>query len=219
MNPAQAKEGGGMEYKPSDLFVGVIDFFGILVPGAVLVFLHGDQIFDLLGMHRAPDDKIFYWTSFVIVSFLLGHFLTSLGVLLLNWVYGLPIGSLDRYYKEAEPEISLAEPKTRKDAFHRAYAFIRLNCPAGISEIDRQVAEYKLFRALTIVFLIDFGFALAANDARHMVVSAVLVLLSGHRFASLVSWTQRITFEYYVLLTRANKKVAATTETTRAPGS
>jgi hypothetical protein len=126
---------------------------------------------------------------------------------------------VDQYYKEAEPEISLPEPKNRKDAFHRAYAFIRLNCPAGISEIDRQVAEYKLFRALTIVFLIDFGYALAAQDARHMVVSAVLVVLSGHRFASLVSWTQRITFEYYVLLTRANRKTAATTETSQAPGS
>jgi hypothetical protein len=208
-----------MEYKPSDLFVGVIDFFGILVPGAVLVFLHGEQIFGLLGIHRAPDDKIFYWTSFVIVSFLLGHFLTSLGVLLLNWVYGLAIGSVDRYYKEAEPEISLPAPKHRKDAFHRAYAFIRLNCPAGISEIDRQVAEYKLFRALTIVFLIDFGYAVAAQDPRHMVVSAVLVLLSGHRFASLVSWTQRITFEYYVLLTEANRKNAETTETSQARGS
>jgi hypothetical protein len=200
-----------MEYKPNDLFVGVLDFFGILVPGAVLLFLHGDGILDQLGMHCRPDGRVFYWVGFFVASLLLGHFMTGIGVLLLNWAFGLSLGHVDRYYKEVEHQLAVPVANDRKAAFHRAYSYIRLNSPAGILEIDRQVAEYKLFRGLTIVFLVDFGFALAALNLRHMAVSMFLALLSWYRFASLVCWTQQMTFEYYVLLTRSGHKHAEAT--------
>jgi hypothetical protein len=197
-----------MEYKPNDVFVGVIDFFGILVPGAVLLFLHGDLILSQLGLSCRPDDKVFYWVSFFVGSLLLGHFLTGISVVLLNRSFGLSWEKVDLYYKEVEDAISLPVPKNRKAAYHRAYSFIRLNSPAGISEIDRQVSEYKLFRALTIVFLLDFLFALAKLNLERMAVSLVLVLLSWYRFAYLVCWTQKMTFEFYVLLTKNAPKNA-----------
>ena len=200
-----------MEYKPNDVFVGVIDFFGILVPGSVLLFLHGNLILSQLGLSCRPDDKVFFWVVFLVGSLLLGHFLTGIGVLLLNWAFGLPIGNLELYYKEVEDAIPLPIPRDRKAAYHRAYSFIRLNSPAGIAEIDRQVSEYKLFRALTIAFMIDFLFALATLDLGHMALAMVLVLLSWWRFAFLVSWTQQMTFEFYVLLTKYAPKNAAAT--------
>jgi hypothetical protein len=200
-----------MEYKPNDVFVTVIDFFGILVPGSVLLFLHGDFVLRQLGLSCRPDDKVFFWVSFFVGSLLLGHFLTGISVLLLNWSYGLSIGSLELYYKEVEDAIPLPVPRDRKAAYHRAYSFIRLNSPAGISEIDRQVSEYKLFRALTIAFLIDFLFALATLNLGRMAVALALMLLSWYRFAYLVSWTQQMAFEYYALLTKyAHKNAAAT---------
>ena len=60
-----------MDYKPNDVFVGVIDFFGILVPGSVLLFLHGDLILSQLGLSCRPDDKVFYLVSFFVGSLLL----------------------------------------------------------------------------------------------------------------------------------------------------
>jgi len=114
------------------------------------------------------------------------------------------------YYKEVETEVVVPVVKDRKAAFNRAYAYIRLNSPSGILEIDRHVAEYKLFRALTIVFLVDSGFAIAKHDGKHIAASLVLALLSWYLFASLVCWTQQMTFEYYALLTAANRKSAKT---------
>ena len=38
-----------MNQKPGDLLLGLIDFFGILIPGAILAFLHGDFILRPLG--------------------------------------------------------------------------------------------------------------------------------------------------------------------------
>lgn len=194
-----------MEYKPNDLFVGVIDFFGILVPGAVLMLLHGQYLISLLGVCEVPQDKVFVWIGFFIGSLLLGHFLTGMSVLLLNRAHGMSFGDVDRYYREVEQQISVPVARNRKAAYHRAYSFIRLNSTAGIAEIDRQVAEYKLFRSLTIAFLIDLGFAIAALDVRHIIFSTLIALLSWYRFASLVCWTQQVTFEYYVLLTGANR--------------
>ncbi len=199
-----------MEYKPNDLFITVIDFFGILVPGSVLLLLRGDFLVQHLGLTCRPDDKVFYWVAFFVGSLLLGHFLTGTSVLLLNRAFGWSMGDLELYYKEVEPLIALPVPKNRKAAFHRAASYIRLNSPAGASELDRQVAEYKLFRALTVAFLVDFLFALAQLNLGHMAVSLALILLSGYRFASLVAWTQQMTFEYYVLLTTPRRPAAAT---------
>jgi len=194
-----------VEYKPNDLFVGVLDFFGILVPGAVLMFLHGSALLALLGKPDLPGDKVFSWIGFLVASLLLGHFLTAIGVLLLNRAFSWPIGDVDRYYKEVEARIPLPVPSNRKSAFHRAYSYIRLKSAPGITEIDRQVAEYKLFRGLTVAFIIDFAFAVAAGDVRHVLVSAFVALFCWYRFASLVCWTQQMTFEYFALLTKTDQ--------------
>jgi len=82
-----------MDYKPNDLFVSVIDFFGIIVPGAVFLFLHGDAVVGLLGIRCIPDDRVVFWVGFLVGSLLLGHFLTGTGILLLNWAYRLRLGT------------------------------------------------------------------------------------------------------------------------------
>jgi len=200
-----------MEYKPNDVFLNVIDFFGILVPGAVLLFLRGRDILGFLGV-ALPADKASYWVAFFVGSLLLGHFLTGVGLLLLNRTSRLSLCNVEQYYKEVQNQISAPASKhMRDDAYYRAYAFIRLNSKDGIEEIDRQVSEYKLFRALTIVFVIDSAFRLASCDIRHALASLAIAFLAWTRFAFLVLWTQRMAFEYYALLMAAKEDHAPQT--------
>ena len=77
-----------MDFNPEKLFVGLMDFFSILLPGALLTFLLmivvgsgvlGYQCFDLAGAQG--------WAAFLFASYLLGHLVFLIGSLFLDWFY------------------------------------------------------------------------------------------------------------------------------------
>lgn len=208
-----------MAYKPGDFFLGVIDFFGTLVPGAVLMYLYGDSILALLGGQPTLDGQVSRWVAFFVGAFVLGQILLGVSELLdwLQIVYS-PV-SKDRYYQEVKCRIKLPRnseqgkvpdpppdsEKARVTAYYRAYSFVRLCSPDGIVEIERQSAKYKLFRSLTLVFLLDFPLAWMSGllTWQRAAAMSVLFALALWRFLVLLNWTRQLTFEFYALLTDA----------------
>jgi hypothetical protein len=200
-----------MEYKPGDFFIGVIDFFGILIPGAVFAFLHGEPLLRLAAVVLPTDRGTFFWVEFLVGSLLLGHFLVGCSVPLNRLVEVFWPESKDKFYEEAAQEISLPVAMNRRDAFYRAYCFLRIKNQPAVAEIDRQVADYKLFRSLTALFLVDLVLTLTAGgcNVRHLLVSFTLMILAGARYLFLLNWTQELTFDYYTLLVGCEKTPAA----------
>jgi len=211
-----------MDLKPGEFFIGVIDFFGILVPGSVCIFLERQWFHNILGN---PFDKNehWMWAAFLIGAYVLGHFLLGLGVPFnrLLWVFFRK--DCDAYYQDVKDKIEVPpDPcenghngfidslrslwkKTsdeRAKFFYRAYAFVRLKDASALAEMDRQMADYKLFRSLMLVFAIDFGRCLLQSPKvpGRTAFSGVLCVLAFWRFLFLLNWTYRITFEYYALL-------------------
>ena len=79
-----------MSLTPKDLFVGLIDFFSILVPGALLsYYLRGTNAECLLPTPLSEMGLAERWIVFAVSSYLLGHFL----FLLSSW--------LDEFYDYA----------------------------------------------------------------------------------------------------------------------
>ena len=85
-----------MANKPGDFLIGVVDFFAVLLPGAVVAFFglgaalryaagHG-EIFGTLPSDFWADTR--GWVVFGIASYLLGQFVYLLGSSL-DWVYNL----------------------------------------------------------------------------------------------------------------------------------
>ena len=193
--------------KPGDFFIGVIDFFGILVPGAVLLFLHGESLVNSVGFQLGRSETVL-WASFLAASYVLGHFLLGLGVPLNRLLHLSRPASKDKFYNEVKDIISLPPEvdENRADAFYRAYSFVRLKSPSALAEIERQMADYKLFRSLTLVFAIDFllVFLRGIAPSPRLLLSGTLFVLAVARFLFLLGWTYRITFEYYALLNSAH---------------
>ena len=80
-----------MDYKPSDLFVSVVDVFAILLPGALLAFVMKDvaaqYVFGTVIPPIKPDDNVQNWVAFVFAAYLLGHFIFLVGAFLDHRAY------------------------------------------------------------------------------------------------------------------------------------
>src|SRR5260370_40590730 len=97
-----------MDYKPGDFFIGVIDFFGILLPGAVLLFLRGQWLSQILGLNQTM------WVVFFFASYVLGHFLVGAGGYFMRLPrFSLP-GHKDDYYKRVKRAIAPPPHEDRK---------------------------------------------------------------------------------------------------------
>lgn len=206
-----------MGYKPADFYIGVIDFFGVLVPGAVLLFLYRERLPGALALGLKGEQTVIVWAAFLVGSYVLGHFLLGIGVPLNKLLRFFKSEAKDKFYNEVKDAIKLPPGmrKKRSDAFHRAYSFLQLNNPSAVAEIERQMADYKLFRGLTLVFLLDALLGPLRNagvGARS--ISVLLFVIAGWRFLFLLHWTHRITFESYALLRGSSDSGEALGQTT-----
>ena len=74
-----------MSFEPQKFFIGLIDFFAIILPGALLTFLVKDKLGTyLLGWHYGDLTGTPAWVAFLGASYLLGHFVFLIGAWLLD---------------------------------------------------------------------------------------------------------------------------------------
>ncbi len=94
-----------MSVEPQKFFIGLVDFFSILMPGALLAYLGKDWAGSvLLKQSSFPLDSSERLVVFLFASYLLGHFVFLLGAFLDEWVYdplrsATPWGQIGRLAK------------------------------------------------------------------------------------------------------------------------
>lgn len=166
---AEESSGG----KPGDFFVGLVDFFAILLPGGLLAFL----TYTSLRRWGAIPTGISMpegWVGFAVVglvSYLLGHLLSVIPALCLDPVYdwwknthsvldnggwatdaqpAKRLNALWESLKDLEDEHKLAGEKLKlKDAV----VTLRIASSGAAAEMDHLEADQKFFRGLILVFL------------------------------------------------------------------
>lgn len=176
-------------------YVGMIDFFSILLPGAVLAYTLrwlAQANDDWLLQLPAPASVAEGWSVFVVASYVLGHFLFLIGSLMLDKLY-------DRFKDSwfdatANPALSklLAmkkqafESRGLDDAAINAFQWskcrLALEAPAALQQVNRFEADSKFFRSFTVVALILMAI-FAANGLRvYALISLLFSALSFWRF-------------------------------------
>lgn len=97
-----------MDFEPQKFFVGLVDFFSVLMPGAVLTYLGKDWaasglLLDQNGLplKSFPLDGVEHLVMFLFASYLVGHFVFLLGAFLDEWIYeplrgATPLGQMNR---------------------------------------------------------------------------------------------------------------------------
>lgn len=123
-----------MGFEPQKFFIGVIDFFSVLLPGVVLTFFVKAALWRVLEYKPGADEL----AVFLIVSYLLGHFIFLIGSQLDDYVY-------DRIKAAtfAEQVTNVAGGKKLSPFWARllASAIIKKNAPLPV----RQAVKIKEF--------------------------------------------------------------------------
>jgi hypothetical protein len=167
---AESGESGG---KASDLFLGVVDLFAVILPGALFsglvwkVLSHSEVGRKLLERVAGPE-FVPKWLVLLVAAYIIGHFLFALGAWIMDPLY-------DGYYKRKfEFEVKKELPSMRRRAdrlFNQVLgkelygeddnrltwseSFLRFGGAAAMGQLDRLEADSKFFRSLAVVAILS----------------------------------------------------------------
>jgi hypothetical protein len=192
------------DYKPSDLFFGVFEIFGILLPGSALIFLIGDFLRPFWA-HLPSLLNLDGWIAFLVAAYFAGQLLRSLGIPLEQLYKGYRGRKLREGYKFLA---DLAQEKILsrygincdgEDLYYFAGSAVRAAIPAASQELDRGGAEYKFFRSSVVLFIV----AAVARWRQPPIGSAILVVLAffSYREFLYLRWiNELLTYQYLLIL-------------------
>lgn len=206
-----------MSFKPSDFFLGVVNFLGVLVPGAVFLFLLLRHLPAQAWLQR-PN-----WTAFAVAAYILGCLLLAASEILnltVDWLTKRFLPKFDTKLREVEADFrqrhhDLMCPETagekvegdlndRGFRFHTALSYVRLRNAEAAAEVDHHMADYKLLRGLVAVLLVNVAISLgiAPRNCPLLVTEAGLAALAFLCFVRMYNWTRFLAFDYALQLNK-----------------
>jgi hypothetical protein len=154
--------------KPSEFYVGVLDLFGVLLPGAVATALLepriGDMIFGSLVSRLSSEPA--KWAAFLLIAYFLGHLIFLLGSYLDPWYDKLKKRDKDKPMKRFDTanddsaflaatavrdSILTEQERIPLNTFQWARSVLLATCPAAAQDVHRLEADSKFFRSLLVV--------------------------------------------------------------------
>ena len=168
-----------MEYKPN---VGLVDFFAVLLPGALLAFLLKGKIPPNINFPSTEG-----WVAFVFAAYLLGQFTYLVGATFMDWLYDHTYMLYMKWWKGdalwTEATERIADKKRgMADKLKWIRAYVRLSSPDAAIEIERFEATSKFFRSLFIVLLVYAGYFVYPWQWHAFAATLGLLVLSFWRF-------------------------------------
>jgi hypothetical protein len=159
------EHGGG---KPADFFVGLVDFFAIVLPGAILTF----WVYKCIEHRSFEAGKALpplgeNWVTaamFGVIAYVVGHLLYVIGSLSLDDVYDWwkDTSNPDRWksLEERQALNEIADEKLKQivveagaNDFKTFAPYLRIWSAGAGGEMDRLEADQKFFRGLIVVLL------------------------------------------------------------------
>jgi len=203
-----------MSFKPGDFYLGVVSFLGVLLPGAVFLFL-------LLFSYPAdPRLRLQDWRVFAAAAYIVGHLFLAVAERL-NSTADRVTRLLGRHFYDAlfnvEGDFASAhrasmgseksagdahDPQVRAFRFHTALSYVRLRSAEAAAEVDHHMADYKLLRSLVLVLLLNAIIALRRpNDGWPAATIEIVVSAFAYVcFVRMYNWARYLVFDYAIML-------------------
>lgn len=194
--------------KPQDFFLGVTEFFAILLPGAMFVGLFHEDSQIILVTAGISAQGASGWVAFVLAAYVAGHALHAAASpfdRLYDAIYARQRRAnaggdllLDR--ARVLRNRALGTDSEITSVFSWARSYVRATNPSAASEIETRAAESKFFRSLSLVLFIAFLVFAWRGEAVVAVGTLLLMAFCFHRYCSRRWESTQLTYEYLVLL-------------------
>ena len=180
-----------MDYKPADFFINVVDFFAVLLPGALFMAVYSDRLRQSAVGVVSPAllTGAGGVASFVVGSYLFGHIFFLIGSLA-DYAYN---ALLPRVVTEAKNQAFKVADDLRKqltgvtasafNTYQWCITYLRVRKPSYLEPIERLEADSKFFRTLVPVFLASLWPICNAGHGRLACFVIILAVLSVWRYA------------------------------------
>src|SRR5262249_5355127 len=173
--------------KPADFLLGVLDFFAVLLPGAlatwlVVQYIPGPVLLKALSFgleSQAKPDTLVLATAFLFASYMLGHFVFMIGSDL--------DPAYDRWRKRTKPPAADTTYQAARKLHHRlngeltnyttlkwGKAYIGIKAPQARVGIARLEADQKFFRGLAVAS-VTFAIRFVLREALVAVIASIVM--------------------------------------------
>lgn len=199
-----------MNFKPSNFYIGIIDLFAILLPGAIatLAIFHFTR-FDLAGWLRIPatNSDLYIFLLFLLSAYLLGHIISQLSAYLDSWLYD----PLKNHVYRDQKRLNLVKAIRNKyhpveeaeayvNNFEWAQARLLKELPAAVDEIERYTADSKFFRGLILIFLVLAALFAYQNNLILATGCVLIMLFAGIRYFGKRRKATETAYKYVIFL-------------------
>lgn len=205
-----------MPFKPADFFLGVVNFIGDLVPGAILLSLLLLRLSPCEWQCRALWPRV-DWLIFGVAAYVAGQLLLAVSELLNDAVDLFSrLAQHDSFekLKELENEFrtvhrNLMWPGRDKEkvgnwlerrsfAFHTALSYVRLKNATAAAEVDHHMADYKLLRCLLVMLPVIVW--VSTHSWWLQLIELALGFVVFLAFARMYNWARYFAFDYALQL-------------------
>ncbi|MCP3144874.1 hypothetical protein [Pyxidicoccus xibeiensis] len=195
--------------KPSDFFIGIIDFLAVLLPGAVATFfllgMTGGWLTSLVNGVEGWHQNV----SIAFMAYLLGQIIFLLGSSL-DPLYDIRRRRMrpkegDKTFLAAKTMMEELSPELAGSLFSPfkwSKGVLQLQAPAARAEVDQLEASSKFFRSLTVMFGLAVPFMLVAGRPLEAIGCGVLSYACFRGFFDHRWKCTELAYAYVVLATR-----------------
>ena len=171
--------------KPSEFYVGVLDFFAILLPGAIATAILIPRIDKemVATLVAIPASEVGSWVAFLICSYFVGHLIFLVGSYVDRPYNAIrerrnPYGNESSYQCATRIRDSMIDEAERKslNTFQWARSVLIAKCPAAAEDVHRLEADSKFFRSLLVVCALSS--VVFASDGKPLAGAVSLVLVA-----------------------------------------
>ncbi|MDX2072072.1 MAG: hypothetical protein SFV55_26800 [Haliscomenobacter sp.] len=207
-----------MDFKPSNLYISLVDLFAILLPGAIaaLVIYHFNQSAINGFLDVGKDNKAFF-SGFVLLfgSYLLGHIISQISAYLDDWVYD-PLK--DKVFKDHKCVKKVMEIRANRygnemtPVYVNSYKWsvfkLQKEYPDAAAEVERYMADSKFFRGLFVIMVI-LGFVFLFQSvikAKIVLACFLLAAFSMVRYFKKRRKSTETAYQYIIFTEELNSK-------------
>ena len=170
--------------KPSDFFVGILDFFAILMPGAIVTAILAPRFEHLVfgPLVKLPAGDAASWAAFLVCAFFLGHLVFLVGSYIDPLYNRLrerrsPYGNASAYACATQIRDRLIDPNecVALNTYQWSRSVLIASAPLAADDVHRLEADSKFFRSMMIVCVLAAIVLLSGGHTLQGVVALVLV--------------------------------------------